>query len=258
MIDPILFVLLEGKHPEISKNDDLRKKFKIAIDEVIKNRLDELLAEEEAKDIKFESLTVRRAHLEQEIRDSINFTEFERHITEAITILWKEGSTSLEKEEYSMLINGLFILKKNLIRLDLNELDDAKLQQALKLPTNCGELILKIALEKFNQGQYHESLSLLIFLTLVNPEDSDYWYRLGLVAQKCKNYPLALCALETTSELTPDFIGSHIFAAYCYLEMQSRENAVAELARAKNLYGIKMEEKWQQHLANIETLLKVA
>lgn len=256
MFDPILSVLLGGSPLETLKNDDLRNKFKIAIEEVIKNRLDELLAEEEAKDIKFESLTVRKAHLEREIRDSINFTEFDRHITEAITILWKEGSASLEKEEYSVLINSLFALKKNLSLLDLNELDDAKLQEVLKLPANCGEMILKIAIEKFNQKQYDESLSLLIFLTLVNPQDPDYWYRLGLVAKKCKNYPLALCALETTSELTPDFIGSHIFAAYCYFEMQSRENAVAEFDRAKNLYDIKMEEKWQQPLAHIEILLK--
>lgn len=256
MPDPMLFSLIHKKQPVPLKN---KNKFVVSIDEAIKKLVDELLAEEEGNGIKFESLIVRRARLEQKIHNSTSFTEFSQHVSDAITILWKEGPNFLGKEEYLILINGLFILKKKLDLLDPNDLNDAALQEILKLPSNCGKLIHKIAIEKFDQKQSQESLSLLIFLTMVNSDDPDYWFRLGLVAQNCKNYPLALWALQTTAELAPDFIGTHIFAAYCHFEMQAREEALAELAESKKiLNSTNVEDKWQQHLINIETLLQTS
>jgi tetratricopeptide (TPR) repeat protein len=261
MPDPLLFDLMHGVNPlKKGINDKLNFKsidrFESALDQEIEAHVDSLLESDPFPDNKLITPAMRRMKLEQQVRESLDFTEFGQKISLGVSILRIGCEQQLEKEEYDALIRSLDELKERLSSLNLRELENETLQEALRVPAQCGPYILKIGINKFVQGLIAESLALFLFLTLVNPGDPDYWFRLGLVAKKTENYPLALSALETTSELAPEFIGAYVYAAYCHMKMDERECALAGLAKAKELLKTTQgEEEWQEHISNLEILL---
>ncbi|MBS0654978.1 MAG: hypothetical protein JSR46_04305, partial [Verrucomicrobia bacterium] len=185
-----------------------------------------------------------------------SFTEFGKNLSLGVTILRSEGKEYLEEEENSALQNALDKLSEQIDTFNLSELNEANLQAALKVDAALGRLILKVGIEKFSKGQLAESLGIFLFLTLVNPEEPDYWFRFGLVAKECEEYRIALNALATASELAPTFIGAYIYAAYCHLQLGAKESAMVELAKAKKIHeNSAVEERWQQHLIDIEELI---
>ncbi|HEV8052978.1 MAG TPA: hypothetical protein VGP47_10840, partial [Parachlamydiaceae bacterium] len=156
-------------------------------------------------------------------------------------------------------LESMKAINERLLVLDLKNLNDETLQSALKIPDSCGNYILKVGIDKYTHGLIDESLAIFHFLTLVNADEPDYWFRLGLVANKCEKYDLALSALAITSELAPEFIGAHVYAAYCHIKQHSRENTLEELALAKKIQETtQVEDKWRENILDIESLLAVA
>ncbi len=265
MSDAFLFDLMHGVHS--SKNSqnsssviETQKKdrFEQELEQEIKKQVDAQLALENPADHKLLSLSLRHKELEQEIHDASSLTEFGKYFSLAVNILLNEGEKHLENEENATLQKSLGELIQHIDNIDF-ELSDTILQDALKMDSNIGPYILKIGIDKYKKGNMNESLAIFLFLTLVNPDEPDYWFRFGLIAKKCENYPLALSAFATTSELAPDFIGSHIYSAHCHLKMHSKEEAMVELAGAKKILEItKIQDKWQEQITNIENLLAKA
>ena len=120
------------------------------------------------------------------------------------------------------------------------------------------DLILRIAITKFSEECLHESLAIFYFLATVAEEEPDYWYRLGLTAEILGNYDLALQAFNTASNLAPDFIGSHLYAAECYIEVGNRDEAVSELEKSKEclkILEVNDLEEWSHQIGEIEQML---
>ncbi|MBA2369511.1 MAG: hypothetical protein H0V82_10885 [Candidatus Protochlamydia sp.] len=263
MSDPMLFDLMHGvglpsksgnKAPLAIIKDPLEIEFNEAIQEQIKSEMEN----EVRSEYNLLSPAMKQAKRKQEIIEEASFKEVSQNLSLAVKILMDEGSQVLEKEEYDDLLKSLVHINSNLDSLEPKHLNDESLQAALKIPDTCGRFILKIGVDKYSQGLVDESIALFLLLTIVNPDEPDYWFRLGLAAKKNQNYSLALNALATTTELAPEFIGAHIYAAHCHLKMYSKENALAEFAIAKEIQEkTQIEEKWLQSMNEVENLLAV-
>lgn len=226
---------------------DSKNRFEIARDKAIQEEIKTRM-ESEQQDTKLLTSELRRAKLEQEIRDDSSSAESEL-LSLGVKIVLNEGLQFIEKEEYANLEQNIRKIGRN---LDTCELNAEAVQAALTLPADCGQSILKIAVNKYLQGLINESLAVFHLLIVVNPGEADYWFRFGLAAQKCEKYSLALTAFTEASLLAPEFPGAHIFAAYCHLKMGEKEGVLDELALAKTT---QLEEKWKEHIRDVELLL---
>lgn len=252
MLDPHLSELLNGDKSASIKPDD---PFEIALDKAVKEEVEALLALEPVGN-ELLNPELRRTQLELEIRHDPSSAKSKKHTSLAVRILLNEGSQFLEKAEYETLYENIMRLGMNLDVLDLHAIKADAIQVSCTLPADVSEYILKIGISKYDQGLIEESLALFHFLTFVHSQDPDYWFRLGLLAKQCENYPLAISALNTTSDLAPEFIGAHIYAAYCYLKMNSKEEALSELASAKKITESKpIDAEWMAQMNEVEHLL---
>ncbi|MBA2727020.1 MAG: hypothetical protein H0U49_02465 [Parachlamydiaceae bacterium] len=265
MIDPALFDMMHGITTAAKKkvlpmvNTNTNDPFGSVIEKSIQEEVDLMLANEDPNQKKFLSVQARRTKLEDELRESLDLSEFGKHVTIATNIIKNEGDQYLEKQEFDLLIEGLNNLQKQMSKLDPNNLNDDAIKEALTLtPTNLAS-IQKIGIAKFSDGHMPESLSIFALLSALDSQEPDYWYRLGLVAQKCEQYDLALRAFALTSLFAPEFIGAHIFAAECYLNLEKYEDALAEVNEIKKiLETTKVNDEWQARLIDIEKLLSAA
>ncbi|MBA3238171.1 MAG: hypothetical protein H0T62_07490 [Parachlamydiaceae bacterium] len=269
MSDPSLFDKLHGgiapqkKPPQktnsISASEVMMAKdsYEVAFEEAIHEQVNSLMASREGIENKMLSPGEKRAQLEQKVRASLDFAEFGSYIESAFKIIRTDGPQYLDKADYKSVMDSLDKLNQQLTSLDITKLCGNSLRNALVLPKKIQQLILKVGIDKFITESYDNSLALFSFLSLTDPEEPDYWYRLGLVAQKCENYVLALKAFAATSLLAPDFIGARIFAAQCYLHSGSGDDAEAELLEATRILkgSAEMAGEWQKYVEDIDVLL---
>jgi hypothetical protein len=95
-IDPALFDMMNGvtnsKKKELPMTTPkLNDPYSVAIEKSIQEEVDIMLANQDPNQKKFLPLKTHRAKLEQELRQSIDLSEFGDHVTIAINILIKEG-----------------------------------------------------------------------------------------------------------------------------------------------------------------------
>lgn len=227
----------------------------LALEEAIKEQVDNLMAIENDPSMKFLPLEARRAKIEHEVRAALDFSELGKTVGLAYEILRKEGSIYLNTEENVILQESLDQFCEQLENVEIKELTDEKMNAALALSEKSKHLILKIGIEKFRQEKIEETLEILTFLTTIDEEEADYWYRLGLVAMKSGKYDLGLRAFTTTSDLAPDFIGGHLNAAECYLKIGKRLEADSALKEAKKCLKSEEAKDWGDRIHEIEQLI---
>ncbi|MBA2727017.1 MAG: hypothetical protein H0U49_02450 [Parachlamydiaceae bacterium] len=261
-IDPAIHDALlksEIRKKPTEKPPPQRGPFTAIIEKSIQQEVDLLLAEEDPTQNKLLGLQTRRTKLEHELRESLDMPDFSKHVETAINILRNEGNRYLEKDNHDLLIAGLNKLNKSISSLDPVNLNDETLNAAIKLSPQNLSSILNIGIAKYSEGLMPESLSIFAFLSALDFEEPDYWYRLGIVAQKCEQYDLALRAFAFTSMLAPDFIGTHIFAAESFLKTGKLEDAIAEVKEIKSIIETtKVDEEMQKRVVNIENLIAAA
>lgn len=251
MLDPHLIELMNK-----SASAKPTSKFELAFENSIKTQVDTLVEKAQYSENKLLSPELRRAKIEQEVRKEVQDSDSSNQIRLAVKILLDEGSQFLEKEQYAHLSDNIINICLKLNDLNLSQPDVNQLQEAMTLPEANGQSILEMAINKYNMGLIDESLAIFAFLTTVNPNEPDYWFRLGLTAEKCEKYPLALNALNTASELAPEFVGSHVYAVYCHLKMKAKDEAVAELTTAKEIADhTSVDNEWKAHIRHLEYLL---
>lgn len=260
MLDPMLFDLMNGRGPKNlnskgkADSPDKKSDSDIDFDEIVKDEVDRLLAMEDSSN-QLLPLEARRAKIEQEIRAGANSTESQKSMTLADRIMRNEGLNYLEKTEHDALLGKLDELSQKVHDLDIKEVTEDQLTAALAIPEKEQALILKIAIEKYKQGLFEDSLALLTYLTTVAADDPDYWYRLGLVAQKTGKIPLAVDALNNVTDLSPEFVGAHLYLAECYLSQKMNDEAHSEFNTARSILESSGKEDWHEQLNELESLL---
>ncbi len=265
-MDPKIFAMMHGEKSQtsqkkeeiLSKEKEVEKekdRYEIARDKYIKEQVDVLMQEGNPNN-KLLSSELRREKLEQELRNTLDSTEVEGFLLDAVKIVHSQGKQYLDEKSYTALIEELNQVRDRLEVIDLENLDEEKLREAFSISPEGQSSILKIAIAKFNEGLLSEALSIFTFLSNLDFSNYDYAYRLGLIAQQNGRNDLALQAFTEVSQLNPEFIGSHLFAAQCYLDMHERENAIKELSEAKELLkSTEGGEEWRELIVNFEQLL---
>ncbi|HEV8052274.1 MAG TPA: tetratricopeptide repeat protein [Parachlamydiaceae bacterium] len=261
MIDPFLIDLMSNSGPKskVTKqppDTTIKNDTDPYFDEIIKEEVDRLMELHDVSTNQLISPEVRRTKIEHEVREKAQHSEFRHYLAMADKIMRNEGSNYLEKSDYDGLLNQLNEISQNVHDLDLKEVTEESLQAALAMQEEHQASILKIGIEKYKQGLLEESIAIFTYLTTVAATELDYWYRLGLVAQKAEKYALAIEALNAVSDLDPDFVGSYLYRAECYLHQKMDHEAQADIDKAKIiLKTTNEEEKWHAHLLEIEELV---
>jgi tetratricopeptide (TPR) repeat protein len=258
---PQLYDLMHGISIDSNKTVLPKKpkdRFEKACDASIKKEVDLRLSLLDQRN-QLVPLNTRHAKVEQEIRETIDCTPLSQQVTTAVTLLRDEGQIYLKKEDYEALMLDIRNLGFKMDSLDLDHLDAKQLKSAFTISAANLAALQQIGITKFSEKYFLESLAIFTFLTVLEPEQANYWYRLGLVAQKCEQYELALRAHAVVSELAPDFIGTRIFASQCYIEIQQLDQALIELNAAKNISKtVTVEAEWHKRIVDIEKLLAYA
>lgn len=254
-MNPYLFDLLHQVSVPLEKPQAAAKvidRFTIAYEAAIKKKVEELINDQlhENKYLSREQLSEK---IEREVRQASDLSEFGTYIFTAVHIFRSEGTRYLEKEAYFALVEGLNQLSEKINQLNLENLSDDDIYGSFEVLLSSSYEILKIGTSKFDEGLVRDSLAIFSFLTLVQSKEPDFWYRMGLVAQKDNNIELALKAFGIAQELNPQLIGPHIYAAECLFNKGLNEEALEEVKLAKSHKT--NEEEWSEEISAIEALL---
>ena len=254
MVDPYIHELMHkvsapSKLNPMSLSDPLNQAFESAI-----------MAEVEAirKEQKDSGLLTEEAALkkiEEEVRKSADLSEFLEHIHHGVKII-RSGERYLEKEAFNRLSLSLEEIDRKIRQLDLKNITDESLKNALSIPEGSAESLLKIGVDKFSEGLLKECFDVFSFLTLVCPDEPEYWYRMGLVALKDEQYELAIRSFHVASELDKGFLEPHIFSTECYLDLKDYINARHELNEAKECLAHLENQSFAETISILENLLE--
>lgn len=264
MNDPKLYEALHGcsGYKDSNRNSPTqtleKNRFELALDETLKAYVTDLLKNDDPTKISLIPPAIRQAQLIKELKESVDFSEFGSFLEVAVNIFRDEGQSYLGQDDYNTLVKELENLRNQLVTLDLSHLEDFSLKNALKIPAQTRAFMLKMGIAKFSEELYPASLSIFSFLSAVENDEPDYWYRLGLVAQESERYDLAIKSYQAAAELAPDFIGTKIFTAQCYLNLGEREKALETMVDVKDMmYKTDDSEKWTPHVLAIDNLLAI-
>lgn len=241
------------KQPEKKKKDRFEIEIENQVEEYIKSiSFDE---EDPSKNLLM-APEVRRAKMKMELIQEAKCSKLSSYVESAIAILRSEGKNYLDEEKY-MLMNKTFenayiILNK----IDLTPPFIDNFQTLLEFSDDTIESIFNIAVIKHRELKYEDSLSLFILLLTLIPENSDYWYRAGMVAYECKKYELALDFYSVVSSLDPLFIAPWIFSSECYLKLNSQVQAKSACEEAIKISAVsEIDDPWKEALSRLQAVL---
>lgn len=257
-----LYALIHGelaskKKPD-EKNEDEKNQLEIEVDKEIDTYVDNFVFNETPEQKALQNLKLRRESLRQELKEGVKLSEFSEMVEKAIDILSDEQTNQLSKEGNEQLSAALSRASSNLATIKSIEIGNATLQSITEISQDTMSLIAQAALAKFAQQMFGDSEALFSFLSILNPEYSEYWLRLGISAQKNENLDLASRAYTAASALDPDNIGARLFGADCLMERHLLEESKIELEAAKNIADNNaIDPMWRELITEIENNLKV-
>lgn len=255
MADPFLFELMHRVVAPIKlKPHTLSGPLNEAFENAIKAEVEAIRNEQKDSGLLSEEAALKK--IEAEVRKEADLTEFGDHIEKGIYIIRNEGQKYLEKEEFDQLNVAIDEISRKIQALDLKNFTEESLQNALSISDLAAGSILKIAVDKFSQGLYQNALNIFSFLTLVCPDEPEYWYRMGLVAHKDGQHELAVKAFQAASNLDKDFLEPHIFAAESHIDLKEYEEAQQELNEAKNCQALLKDQSWDEGISILENLIE--
>jgi tetratricopeptide (TPR) repeat protein len=201
---------------------------------------------------------VRRAQLEEEFRRSIHSPELSQQLALAFDIIVK-GRRYLDSTSYSMMLAELAKVATHLDIIEVEELSNSSFKNLLKISDESMDSLTKIAIGKYEEGAFPDSFAIYTLLATLSPENTNYWFCVGITAQECEKYELALKAYEVTSLYDPRFIEPRLFAVEYHLKLGEFEDAETRFAEAKIILDdLPLNEKSDGEAAlvsNIEILI---
>jgi tetratricopeptide (TPR) repeat protein len=260
-MDPYLDALMHGEHPHKKKSskEEQAPKSKIEIeqDKEIDSFVNAFEFEEDPERKSALDPKLKREKLKISIKEAMKMPELSHQMDTAIGLLFSEGSRYLSPEVHQKLVSDLTIASDELEDIGLEEAANSNLQTLSKMSEESVKGIQEIALAKFKEERYADSVSLFSLLSILNPGYSEYWFRLGIAAQKDGEFDLASRAYSATQSLDPDNIGAKLFAAECFIQRGLLHDAQAELAAAEAINKeSKADKMWVDMISAIHEMLK--
>jgi tetratricopeptide (TPR) repeat protein len=171
----------------------------------------------------------------EELKNSYDNPDFRNYLIQSVKVMREEGMQYLDNEAYSTLLKEFDAADKILSSMDLDEPMKENFGQFLQLSEATFNHIFDVAVAKYEEEQHPKCLSLFVLLTTLHPEEFDLWYRTGIAAQSCENYPLAINAYEIAAELNPGLIAAHLSCVECCLKLGMKIEAHEKYREAEKL-----------------------
>lgn len=205
---------------------------------------------------KFMSPELQRSRLKMELIELSKLSELSSQINLAFKTLVSEGQRYLDKDEYILIKNEFAAANDIINELDPKNQTTESYKTLLLLSDATIDAIFKIAVSTFKELRYHESLSLFILLTVLVPENTDYWYRAGILAQECENYELALRLYGAATSLEPSWVAPWIFSIDCYLKCGMQPEAKAAYSEAIKINEASpADNEWKELLIQYQSII---
>lgn len=226
------------------------------LDREIDSFVESLVFEEDPSHQSLESPQIKRQKIKLELKEAAKMPELFNPVNNAIEVIFSEGQNYLSPDDFNTLVVELAVSTDHLSNAGLKETANSDLQTVGKISDTSIKALEGIAIAKFEQERYEDSLSLFCLLSILVPGYSEYWFRMGIAAQRCENLDLATKAYAITLDLDPENIGAMLFAAQCFIEKSLIDDAKAELALAKErLRSGGVDKVWLEFLRAIEATL---
>lgn len=254
-----LYALMHGElHGKKSMGDQAYKsKSEIELDKKIEAYVDEMAIEEDPDHKQLQDPKLKREKIKSEMKESLKLIEATLQMEKAVGILISEGLCYLSKEESEQLISDLFNAEQNFESMRGKETEDPNLQALTKISGGSMDAIAKMALAKFEEDRFGDSTALFYLLSFLNPNYFEYWFRLGIAAQKDGDIELALKAYAAALAIDSNNVEARIFSAECFFKKNHLSEAKSEIAALKEIVkNGEVDKMWVDLLSGIEALIK--
>ncbi|MBA2729055.1 MAG: hypothetical protein H0U49_12895 [Parachlamydiaceae bacterium] len=246
------FYLQAMMHGLIQTKREIKDKYDEVIEKNIKEYVDSL-AFEEGQGAQLVSVKMKKNKLFEELKEDFKMPKLAEFLDSAVLFIKREGLRYIESSQYETLLSELDNSSKILELFDPVKEITVKLQNMLQISDKMMDAINEIAKAAFKEDRTQGSLSLLVFLTTLDPTDADYWFRMGIAAQKCEDIDLALQAYSIALDMDAEIIGARVFSAECYLIQGNQEFAMNEISEAKKIIEhTQVDAMWLDLLATME------
>lgn len=248
MSDPYLHAQMTKMQWNEAKQRELEDFLEVAISKNLDFELDSMTFDDlDPKFLKLTTSKQRRIQMKSELQEALNLIEYQRHTEIAIKLIHMEWKQYFNEEQYHQLQFDFANSISTIEAIDLVKITSEDLSTLHNITLESRGAIANMAIAKYKEAQYDDCLSLFMFLVLLNPYCSDYWFRSAIAAQNCKIFSLAATNFITAAALNPKLFTAHIFAAHCFLNDQMHIEAKEEFLIAKNQYEA-MEPKPEEYL----------
>lgn len=229
MRDPYLEAMLKGEGPKKGAKD----RFEIALDKSINEYLDTFSFDEEPGQLI--SPLAKRKKIGEELKESLTHSELNDYLITAVQVIKRDGKQYVEKEIYSKLLEEFTNANQILNTMGLEQTLTEDFSQILHLSSETITSLFNIAVAKFKEESFYDSLAIFVLLTVLQPDEFDFWYRTAIAAQACENYSLALDYYSIALILNPELIEARLFSVECYLKQGRASEAKQEYNEVEKL-----------------------
>ncbi|MBA2727112.1 MAG: hypothetical protein H0U49_02950 [Parachlamydiaceae bacterium] len=199
----------------------------------------------------------QRKKLKKDLHESAKQLDLDIDLAPALQILRDEGATYLDEEKYREMIDQLNKIPIYLDQLNLTEVPKVSLCTSLHIFESTLDSINKVAVAKYDEGNFEASYSIFGLLATLDHENEELLYRLGITATQMEKWVEALKSFTYALYLNSDLIGARVFSAQCFLKLEKVEDAKEEIKEARRLIEVTSTDPiWKELLASIESSLK--
>lgn len=258
MTDPhYLRAMMQGDlHKQLSKKPTTPKSaLDKELDKEIDAYVDSMEIEEDPNPL--QSSKIKRESIRNEVKEAAHLPELSKLLEEAVGVIFLEGANYLNAEQNQQLITDFTNASTIFSSMHLSDSTDKNLQELTQISDDSMKSMVTIAIAKFVEERFEDSLALFSLLSILNPAYSEYWFRMGIAAQKCQNYELASRAFDAATQLDPKLIGARLFASECFVARQMPDQARAEIGAAKKIAEEnEVDQMWLDLLQSLENEIK--
>lgn len=259
MTDPYLEAMMHGKfikgksHPSSPphKSPCLVAAEKEIIKHIESLDLDTLYAHN-----RLVSASMKKAQLKEEMTRNILFDDLTSQLSLAFNALLTLGKQTMNPDIYRQWEEKLYSIPELYDQISPDHPIEPP-QTLLHISDEMMDAALKLAQDKYEEENYPVSMSLFTLLTAFAPGTEEYWFRLGIAAQKSGQYSIALNAYHAACEINPQLVGAKLFSIECLLRENQRDEAMKLFFEIKSSTDRHpLEPIWQDFLNQVESALQ--
>jgi len=261
MPDAYLAAMMSGesfRKKDVADRPSVRKsKYDKAIEKQINQYIDSLNLEAAYATNRLLPPAAHRAKIMAEMKEAFSLSELDAYFTPSFDLLLSTGRDYLDPDANHEMQKTLSQIPEVIEKIDLDQEYTDSFQKLLGVSDGVMKSIVQIAQAQFEEEKFENCLSLFVVLSILAPENFDYWFRLGIAAQKAQKNDLALRAYRQAIDLNPKLVLALLFSVECYLSMDLSEQAKATLAEANRIAETtEIEGAWRPLLQEMNALLK--